>query len=164
MPGMTFTLSSHPFGNSGMHVFVAIGILILAAISLLMLSYLTTQPSNGAKSESNIPPKHGETRSPVDKRIRFISLSFGSLWLIDGFLQLRNAMPTQFVSSIIKPAFALAPAPIQFLGHIAIQLWNLDPVKADIGAAYLQLTIGLGIMFLNRGPAWRIIVKLSIVW
>lgn len=164
MPGMTFTLSSHPFGNSGMHVYLAVGILIVAAISLLMLSYLTNQPSNGASSESNNPFRSVKTRSPANRRIRFISLSFGSLWLIDGFLQLRNAMPTQFVSSIIKPAFALAPAPIQFLSHIAIQLWTLDPVKADIGAAYLQLTVGLGMMFLNRGPAWRIIVKLSIIW
>lgn len=165
MPGMTFTLSGHPFGNGGMHLYLTVGLFIIVAITLMTLVYLTAEP-NSKDSNGTSPSKTLDEVIPleVQSRIRFISKVFGILWIIDGILQLRDAMPSQFVASIIRPAFALAPPPLGSVGHIAEALWRLDPVKADIGSALVQLIIGAGLLFLHPGRPWRIIAKLSVAW
>ncbi len=164
MPGMTFTLSRHPFGNVGMHIYLTAGLFIIVAITLMILVYVTAEPSSKDSSGTSHPKKLVEVPLEIQSRIRFISKTFGILWIIDGVLQLRDAMPSQFVASIIRPAFALAPPLLGSISHVAETLWRLDPVKADIGTSYVQLTIGVGLLLLKQGQPWRIIVWLSIAW
>ena len=164
MPGMSFTLGSHPFGNGGMHVYLVVGVFIGVAMTLLMLVYLSDESNEKVRASNSMAPRFDEAKSSTQRRMRLLTRSFGALWIVDGVLQLRDAMPSQFVASVINPAFSGAPYLLKALGHFAGDLWNIDPVKADLGASFLQITIGAGLLFLKKGRSWRFIVKLSIVW
>ncbi|MDA8196692.1 MAG: hypothetical protein M0019_05725 [Actinomycetota bacterium] len=164
MPGMNFTLSSHPFGNSGMHVYMIVGLFIGAAIVLLTMTYILDDPSQKEGWSTSSTGMTATENRPAPRRLNFLSKSFGVLWIVDGIFQMRDAMPSQFVASIINPSFSLAPYPFKEVESLAQGLWNLAPVKADLGTALIQITIGCGVFFLKTGKAWRAVVKASIIW
>ncbi len=164
MPGMTFTSGNHPFGDLAMHIYITVGLFIGAGILLLILTYLCAETTQGEATKTDTQPDTSTNETSVNRRIKYLTRSFGVLWTLDGVLQLRDAMPTQFVSSIIKPSFALAPPPIREIGKLAGAIWTTNPVKLDIGAAFIQIVIGLGMLTQKPGRALMYILKLSILW
>ena len=164
MPGMTFTSGNHPFGDLAMHIYITVGLFIGAGILLLILIYLCAEKTQGETTENNTQPATSTNETSVNRRIKYLTRSFGVLWTLDGILQLRDAMPSQFVSSIINPSFALAPPPIREIAKLAGAIWTTNPVKLDIGAAFIQIVIGLGMFTLKPDIALTYILKLSIVW
>ncbi len=140
------------------------GLFIGAGILLLILTYLCAEKTQGETTENNTQPATSTNETSVNRRIKYLTRSFGVLWTLDGILQLRDAMPSQFVSSIIKPSFALAPPPIREIAKLAGAIWTTNPVKLDIGAAFIQIVIGLGMLTLKPYRALTYILKLSILW
>lgn len=93
----------------------------------------------------------------------------GGLWLLDGVLQLQPAMFTAgFVHSVLLPAIAGQPPWLEgILGWAALQ-WRQHLVLADLGAALLQIGIGVAMWAcptrLRRPVLWVSLGWGLIVW
>jgi len=81
----------------------------------------------------------------------FLRYSFGLIWLVDGILQFQPSMPLGLANSVIAPTMAGAPGWLRALMTHAITLWNDHPIHFAVGAAWIQLGIGLALLFSNGG-------------
>jgi hypothetical protein len=108
---------------------------------------------------------HDRVSSPAETGFRhMIKVIFGSLWILDGVLQLQPEMSFGFLSSVIIPVVSGLPALIQpfFIGIVSE--WGHYPVIFDAISAIVQITIGVGILLVSRKLLLKSILLLSIVW
>ncbi len=95
---------------------------------------------------------------------RYIRISLGFLWIIDGVLQLQPEMSFGFLSFVINPAVSQSPV---FIGHIlkpAIALWVSHPVFMDALSGIAQIFIGMGILAYGPSKRLSIFLWISILW
>lgn len=100
---------------------------------------------------------------------RILTASLGSLWLIDGILQLQPAMFTNaFVQTILAPNLQSQPRVIVDIVAFGIRLWNINPSWSDTILAFIQIFIGLLLLSILVFPARentrRFGLRLSVVW
>jgi|GEM_PF-2224321 hypothetical protein len=104
-------------------------------------------------------------RFPPETGFRhMIKIIFGTLWILDGVLQLQPEMSYGFLSSVIIPVASGLPALIQafFLGIVSE--WGHYPVLFDALSAVVQITIGVGLLLVRRKLLLKSILLLSILW
>lgn len=82
-----------------------------------------------------------------------LSMAFGVLWIINGLLQAQPAMSNEFVAGIVEPIISALPGFLPSLLSPPLYLWSLHPLFFDSLAVWLQIAIGIGIIF---GPFRRI--------
>ncbi|MGH8889270.1 MAG: SCO family protein [Acidothermaceae bacterium] len=95
---------------------------------------------------------------------RFLRLSFGVLWIVDGLLQAQPAMPGTFGADMLSPGAAASP---RWLGDVISPMagiWTRHPILADAATVWVQ--IGLGLLFLigGRGLLIKCALWASIIW
>ncbi len=108
---------------------------------------------------------HDRARFHVETGFRhMIKVIFGSLWILDGVLQLQPEMSYGFLSSVITPVVSGLPALIQpfFMGIVSE--WAHYPILFDATSAIVQITIGVGLLLVSRKLLLKAILLLSIVW
>lgn len=113
--------------------------------------------------------KVGAIESSVDDysqtpRAQLLRIAFGVLWVIDGLFQLRPDMPGGFVSNVALPATSGIPTPIASFVDFLLRIWNAQPTKVDITTAFIQIFIGVGLLFLGRSFARKVVLYLSLAW
>ncbi len=91
---------------------------------------------------------------------------FGSLWLVDGILQLQPMMSVAFIGETITPALIMSAYPLWLASLItnATYAWNLHPLIYDALAATIQIFGGLVLILGPRGFFYKSVVVLSIPW
>lgn len=93
---------------------------------------------------------------------RKIQIVLGSLWLLDGVLQLQHQMFTaNFVHAVIAPAAQGQPQFVSGVMHFWIRIFLHQPVLCNLLIALIQL--GLGILILCRRTA-RFGLLSSAIW
>jgi cytochrome oxidase Cu insertion factor (SCO1/SenC/PrrC family) len=108
------------------------------------------------------------TGEPTQRKVLRIAL--GVLWLIDGALQAQPMMPAGFVPEIISPQTAAGPGWLATLVDPLATLWQQHPVTADAITVWLQLGLGLLILFsgwsgiLQKVALWSSIAWGTFVW
>jgi hypothetical protein len=94
----------------------------------------------------------------------FLRLSFGSLWILDGILQLQPEMSYGFISNVVTPVINGLPAFLQpYLSPITI-IWAAHPVLFDSISAIIQIAIGSGMLIFNKGHRLDAVLIISITW
>lgn len=94
----------------------------------------------------------------------------GALWLLDGLLQLQPLMATRFVGGLLAPLIPGQSAPVAAIIEAGVRLCSVSPIWFNVGAAYLQLCIGLSLLFgqdgsrLRRGALWASLLWGVVVW
>jgi cytochrome oxidase Cu insertion factor (SCO1/SenC/PrrC family) len=95
---------------------------------------------------------------------RFLRLSFGLLWIVDGLLQAQSAMPTSFSRVTLSAGLADSPRWLADLVGPLVRTWIRHPVLADATTVWVQ--VGLGVLFLIGGSGLLLRLALwgSVAW
>jgi cytochrome oxidase Cu insertion factor (SCO1/SenC/PrrC family) len=95
---------------------------------------------------------------------RLLRIGFGILWLFDGILQAQPQMAGGLPSQVIAPATVGSPTWVQHLANWAGTIWSYHPVQAGAASVWIQVGIGLWLIFGVRGWASRLGGLASVAW
>ncbi|MEM0155556.1 MAG: hypothetical protein QW597_02995 [Thermoplasmataceae archaeon] len=106
----------------------------------------------------------GLSESRNEKVGNFLRLSFGSLWVLDGILQLQPEMSNGFISNVVLPVINGFPAFLRPYFNFITVTWMAHPVLYDSFSAIIQIAIGSGMLIFRGGHRLNAILLLSIIW
>ena len=168
MPGMNYpSAAAYGLISNSFYLYIMITA-ILGLLIALFWSY--SLPALGLKEKISSLLARTPIRSAdnVDTdlipRYRFLRITFGLMWLFDGFFQMRPDMPGGFTQQVVGPALAGAPSWLITLSTPFLNLWNNQPVRVDTAIAWLQIFIGLGLLFSKSTMLRTFVLYLSIAW
>jgi len=125
---------------------------VAAIFLVLMLAYWIMRARRAAAAPAPTSP-----RPPADsiepRARRFLRLSFGTLWIIDGILQVQPQMAGGLPSEVIQPSAAASPTWVQDVVNAGGTLWSFHPIAAAAAAVWIQIGVGLWLIAAEAG--WR---------
>ena len=95
------------------HVLATQGAVIVAIVAVLVVGWnqlRSMQYRRAVARGEQFPAPSGNVALEPSAR-RFLRITFGLLWLLDGLLQLQPGMPGGLPTAVIKPAAATSPDP-----------------------------------------------------
>ncbi|MHB8360718.1 MAG: hypothetical protein ACYDAO_02040 [Thermoplasmataceae archaeon] len=109
--------------------------------------------------------RHGTIeKEPANPIIRFLKVSLGILWIIDGILQLQPEMPYIFLPYVLYPTLSSSPNIVYNIMLPTYNMWTQHPVIYNAAAAVIQLLIGIGLLTRLTRIGNRFILILSALW
>jgi cytochrome oxidase Cu insertion factor (SCO1/SenC/PrrC family) len=95
---------------------------------------------------------------------RLLRVGFGILWVFDGILQAQPQMAGGLPQEVIKPAAATSPAWVQHLVNWGGSIWTYHPIQAGAATVWIQVGIGMWLIFAPRGWSSRLAGLASAGW
>jgi cytochrome oxidase Cu insertion factor (SCO1/SenC/PrrC family) len=95
---------------------------------------------------------------------RLLRVGFGALWLFDGILQAQPQMAGGLPSQVIQPAASSSPGWVQHLVNWGATIWTYHPVQAGASSVWIQVGIGMWLIFAVRGWASRLAGLAAVAW
>ena len=126
------------------------GIAALVIFAVLSLAWVVARDRHPAAPAAAAAARPGPPPEPSWRRV--LRTGFGVLWLFDGLLQAQPAMAVGMPSQVIEPTAASSPPWVQHLVNWAGTTWSYHPVEAGAAAVWIQVGIGLWLLFAARGP------------
>jgi cytochrome oxidase Cu insertion factor (SCO1/SenC/PrrC family) len=163
MPGMNSGLNVNDptvvaaFRSALLHQGI-IALLIFALLSIAWVAVREWSPKAAASAAST----GSEPAEPAWRQL--LRYGFGLLWLFDGILQAQPAMAVGLPSKVIAPAAAGSPHWLQHLVNWAGTAWSYHPVQAGAAAVWIQVGLGLWLLFAPRGAMSRLAGTASAAW
>jgi cytochrome oxidase Cu insertion factor (SCO1/SenC/PrrC family) len=157
MPGMTSGPSpASPILVSAFRSALLHQSLIVALIFLLVLvAWGATRTAVGG--ERSAPA----WREPRARKV--LRIGFGVLWLIDGVLQAQPQMAGGLPAQL-QATDAGSPGWVVDLVNWGANLWNYHPIAAAASSVWIQVGIGLWMIFAVRGWSIRLAALSSMAW
>jgi cytochrome oxidase Cu insertion factor (SCO1/SenC/PrrC family) len=163
VPGMNSGLNpANPilvsaFRSALFHQWAIVGIIFL----LLLLAWGATRGwvTTGTRARTVLAASWNEPRAR-----RVLRLGFGALWLFDGILQAQPQMAGGLPSQVMEPAASNSPAWVQHLANWAGTIWSYHPVQAGAASVWIQVGIGMWLIFGVRGWPSRLAGLASVAW
>jgi cytochrome oxidase Cu insertion factor (SCO1/SenC/PrrC family) len=130
--------------------------LIVALIFILVLiAWGASRTAVGAVAAA---PGWREPRARTVLRI-----GFGLLWLLDGLLQAQPQMAGG-LPSVLQPTADGSPSWVVHLVNWGANLWSYHPIAAAASSVWIQVGIGLWLIFAVRGWSLRLAALASVAW
>jgi len=109
----------------------------------------------------------GDQRADADWREprarQLLRIGFGALWVFDGLLQaqpqMAGGMPAQ-----LQAADAGSPGWVADLVNWGANIWSYHPIAAAASTVWIQIGIGLWMIFAVRGWSLRLAALSSVAW
>jgi cytochrome oxidase Cu insertion factor (SCO1/SenC/PrrC family) len=95
---------------------------------------------------------------------RLLRVGFGILWVFDGILQAQPQMAGGLPQEVIKPAAATSPAWVQHLVNWGGSIWTYHPIQAGAATVWIQVGIGMWLIFAPRGWSSRLAGLARVAW
>ncbi len=95
---------------------------------------------------------------------RALRIGFGALWLFDGLLQAQPQMAGGLPGQVMQPAANGSPSWVVSLVNFGANVWNYHPIAAAASSVWIQVGIGLWLIFAVRGWSIRLAAVSSVVW
>jgi len=95
---------------------------------------------------------------------RLLRIGFGILWLFDGILQAQPQMPGGLASQVIQPSADGSPSWVVHLVNWGANLWSYHPIAAAASSVWIQVGIGLWMIFAVRGWSIRLAALSGVAW
>jgi cytochrome oxidase Cu insertion factor (SCO1/SenC/PrrC family) len=130
--------------------------LIIALIVILVL--IAWGASRTATGEHRVAPAWREPRARMVLR-----LGFGLIWLLDGLLQAQPQMAGG-MPSVLQPTADGSPSWVVDMANWGANLWNYHPIAAAASTVWIQIGIGLWMIFAVRGWSVRLAALSSVAW
>jgi len=165
MPGMNSGLDiSNPavvaaFRSALVHQGIA-ALLIFAVLSVAWVAVRDWR--SGAAGAGRAEAAGRATAEPAGRRV--LRIGFGLLWLLDGLLQAQPGMAVGLPSQVVAPAADGSPGWVQHLVNWAGTAWSYHPVQAGAAVVWIQVGIGLWLLFAARGPLSRLAGLAGLAW
>ena len=93
-----------------------------------------------------------------------LKIGLGTLWLIDGILQLQPEMPYVFLPYVIIPMMTSTSGSLYNIILFGVNIWSLHPVIFNAMAAVTQLFIGIGLLIKLNKKGNVLILIVSSAW
>ena len=154
MPGMSPGLTTTDptlvaaFRSMLLQQFAAVAAIFL----VLTLAYWIMRARRAAAAPAPTLPRP-PAASIEPKARRFLRLSFGTLWIIDGILQVQPQMAGGLPSEVVQPSAAASPAWVQDVVNAGGTIWSFHPIAAAAAAVWIQIGVGLWLIAAEAG--WR---------
>ncbi len=161
-PGAGNSTIIHQFHTALAHQ----GLLILLVLVLLFMAWnalRSLQYRRAVASGAPFPPPRPAT-SPEPPARRLLRLGFGALWVVDGLLQLQQAMPLGLPSTVLRPAASGSPEWVVRLVNFGAEVWTRHPTSAAASAVWIQLGVGMFLLVAPRGRWSRVAGLGSVAW
>ena len=100
-------------------------------------------------------------REPRARKV--LRVGFGLLWLLDGLLQAQPQMAGG-MPSVLQPTAGGSPSWVADLVNWGANLWSYHPIAAAASAVWIQVGIGLWLIFAVRGWSLRLAALSSVAW
>jgi cytochrome oxidase Cu insertion factor (SCO1/SenC/PrrC family) len=145
------------FRSALVHQWVIVALIFV----LLLVAWGVTRAwagGHGAAAAGSPAPWH-EPRAR-----RLLRVGFGILWVFDGILQAQPQMAGGLPQEVIKPAAATSPAWVQHLVNWGGSIWTYHPIQAGAATVWIQVGIGMWLIFAPRGWASRLAGLASVAW
>jgi cytochrome oxidase Cu insertion factor (SCO1/SenC/PrrC family) len=145
------------FRSALFHQWAIVGIIFL----LLLLAWGATRGwvTAGTQARSALAASWHEPKAR-----RLLRIGFGALWLFDGILQAQPQMAGGLPSQVMAPAATGSPAWVQHLVNWAGTIWSYHPVQAGAASVWIQVGIGMWMIFGVRGWSSRLSGVASVAW
>ncbi len=166
MPGMGSSALDFGAISSALYsqfLILFIGAILLAVLGSWAIKFLGIEGLFAKKFKVGVIDSSVDDYSKTS-RAQLLRIAFGVLWVIDGLFQLRPDMPGGFVANVALPATSGMPTPIASFVDFLLRIWNAQPTKVDITTAFIQIFIGVGLLFLGRSFARKVVLYLSLAW
>ncbi len=127
-------------------------VLVVCALCAIGLNVVRTVQYRRLKQHGLASFPSGEqfpTPEPAARRL--LRIGFGSLWVLDGLLQLQSAMPLGLPSNVIQPAAATSPGWVQHVVNSGVSIWSDHPIQAASATVWIQLGLGVWLLVAPRG-------------
>jgi cytochrome oxidase Cu insertion factor (SCO1/SenC/PrrC family) len=124
---------------------------IVVVCLVLLLAYWLLRARRAAAASLPTSPRPG-VRTAEPKARRFLRISFGILWIIDGILQLQPQMAGGLPSEVVQPSAAASPHWVQDVVNAGGTVWSFHPVEAAAAAVWIQ--IGAGVWLIAAETGW----------
>jgi cytochrome oxidase Cu insertion factor (SCO1/SenC/PrrC family) len=95
---------------------------------------------------------------------RWLRITFGVIWVFDGFLQGQVSMPLGMAPQVIEPAAASSPGWVQHLDNAMATIWSYHPVNAPAAAVWIQVGLGAWLLVAPRGTWSRLGGVATVGW
>jgi cytochrome oxidase Cu insertion factor (SCO1/SenC/PrrC family) len=95
---------------------------------------------------------------------RLLRIGFGLLWVFDGILQAQPQMAGGLPQQVIEPAASSSPAWVQHLVNWGGSIWTYHPIQAGAASVWIQVGIGMWLIFGAHGWASRLGGLASVAW
>ena len=93
-----------------------------------------------------------------------LRIGFGALWLFDGLLQAQPQMAGGLPGQVMQPAADGSPSWVVSLVNFGANVWNYHPIAAAASSVWIQVGIGLWLIFAVRGWSIRLAALSSVAW
>jgi len=131
--------------------------LIIALIFFLVLiAWAASRTAVGGQSAG------AAWREPRARRV--LRIGFGALWLFDGLLQAQPQMAGGLPAQVLQPAAGGSPSWVVSLVNFGANVWNYHPIAAAASSVWIQVGIGLWLIFAVRGWSLRLAALSSVAW
>jgi cytochrome oxidase Cu insertion factor (SCO1/SenC/PrrC family) len=95
---------------------------------------------------------------------RFLRISFGILWVIDGILQAQPDMAAGLPSQVAEPGAAASPGWVQAVVNAGGTIWAFHPVQSAAATVWIQLGLGLWLLLAPSGWWSRLAGLGTVAW
>jgi hypothetical protein len=137
------------------------GLIALLIFALLGLVWLLVRAWPPTARDTAAPAQGTPAPGPAEPAWRqLLRIGFGLLWIFDGILQAQPTMALGLPSRVIEPAAATSPRWVQHVVSWAGTAWSYHPTQAGASAVWIQIGIGVWLLFAARG-AWSQLAALA---
>ena len=158
MPGMNSGL------NPASPILVAAfrSALLHQALIIALIFFLVLIAWGATRTAVGGPSAVAAWREPRARRV--LRIGFGALWLVDGILQAQPQMAGGLPSQVLQPAAGGSPSWVVSLVNFGANVWNYHPIAAAASSVWIQVGIGLWLIFAVRGWSLRLAALSSVAW
>jgi len=158
MPGMNSSL------NPASSILVAAFRSALLQQSLIIGLIIAIVVATWAVMRAAIGRPPGPPASWTEPRARqVLRIGFGALWVFDGLLQAQPQMPGG-MPAVLQGADSGSPSWVADLVNWGANIWSYHPIAAAASTVWIQIGIGLWLIFAVRGWSLRLAALSSVAW
>src|SRR5580658_9269031 len=100
----------------------------LVVVLIILLALVLWRPvAEVARRRLGVRPEL-TTFPPEPAGRRFLRISFGSLWVLDGILQMQQSMVLGLPSDVAQPAAVGSPPWVHHLVNAGLSVWTRHPI------------------------------------
>ncbi len=151
-------------------VLVVVGLVLVAVVAWNVIVFRRSRRAAGDRTDgagssaarASLRPSGRTAPEPAARRA--LRIGFGSLWLLDGLLQLQAAMPLGMVPEVVRPAEAGSPGWVLSLLAGPLGVWSDHPVTAAASVVWIQVGLGVWLLLAPHGLWSRLAGLGSVAW
>jgi hypothetical protein len=103
-------------------------------------------------------------RSEEPTARRYLRVTFGLLWILDGLLQAQPEMAAGFGRDVLSPALAAGPGWLPGAAGPLVRAFIRHPVTADAATVWVQVGLGVLLILGGTGILSRVAIWASLAW